>query len=33
VIRRFARPVELLKGEWDLDSLGMLPQDSQNVRF
>jgi len=33
VIHRFARPVELLKGEWDLDSLGMLPQDKENVRF
>jgi len=33
VIHRFARPVELLKGEWDLDSLGMLPQDTEDVRF
>lgn len=33
VIHRFARPVELLEGEWDLDSLGMLPQDKQDVRF
>lgn len=33
VIYRFARPVELLEGEWDLDSLGMLPQDKQDVRF
>jgi len=33
VIHRFARPVELLEGEWDLDLLGMLPQEKQNVPF
>ena len=33
VIHRLARPVELLEGEWDLESLGMLPQDKQNVPF
>ena len=33
VIHRFAKPVELLKGEWDLDSLGMLPQDKEDVPF
>ena len=33
VIHRFARPVELFEGEWDLDSLGMLPQDATDVSF
>jgi type II secretory pathway pseudopilin PulG len=33
VIHRLARPVELLKGEWDLDSLGMLPMQKEDVRF
>ena len=33
VIHRFARPVELFKGEWDLESLGMLPQDAKDVPF
>lgn len=33
VIHRMARPVELFEGEWDLDSLGMLPQDKQDVPF
>lgn len=33
VIHRFARPAELLKGEWDLDSLGMLPMEKEDVRF
>ena len=33
VIRRFAKPVQLLEGEWDLDSLGMLPQESKDVPF
>ncbi|MHC4855452.1 MAG: pilus assembly FimT family protein [Planctomycetota bacterium] len=33
VIHRFARPVELFEGEWNLDSLGMLPQDKENVPF
>lgn len=32
-IHRFAKPVELLKGEWDLDSLGMLPQYKEDVSF
>ena len=33
VIHRFAKPVELFKGEWDLESLGMLPQDAIDVPF
>ena len=33
VIHRFAKPVELFKGEWDLESLGMLPRDKQDVPF
>ncbi|MCD6175980.1 MAG: hypothetical protein J7K65_09480 [Planctomycetes bacterium] len=33
VVHRFARPVELFKGEWDLESLGMLPQDIIDVPF
>jgi type II secretory pathway pseudopilin PulG len=33
VIHRIARPVELLKGEWDLDSLGMSPEHKKNVPF
>jgi len=33
VIHRFAKPVELFEGEWDLDSLKLLPQDSKNVPF
>jgi hypothetical protein len=33
VIHRFAKPVELLEGEWDLESLRMLPQDAQDVPF
>jgi len=33
VIHRFAKPAELLEGEWDLESLGMLPQDKKNVPF
>ena len=32
-IHRFAKPVELLKGEWDLDSLGMSPQYKEDVPF
>ncbi len=33
VIHRFAKPVKLFEGEWDLDSVGMLPQDKQDVPF
>jgi prepilin-type N-terminal cleavage/methylation domain-containing protein len=33
VIHRFARPAELIKGEWDLISLGMLPQYKENIPF
>ena len=33
VIHRLARPVELFKGEWDLHSLGMLPEYKENVPF
>jgi type II secretory pathway pseudopilin PulG len=33
VVHRFAKPVELLEGEWDLDSLGMLPEYIEDVPF
>ena len=33
VIHRFAKPVELFEGEWNLDSLGMLPEYKENVPF
>lgn len=33
VIHRVAKPVQLLEGEWDLDSLGMLPEYEENVPF
>jgi len=33
VIHRFARPVELFKGEWDLDLLGMRPEHDDDVPF
>ena len=33
VIHRFAKPVELLEGDWDLDVLGMLPRDKKDVPF
>ena len=33
VIHRFAKPVELFEGEWNLDSLGMLPEYKEDVPF
>jgi hypothetical protein len=33
IIHRFAKPVELLEGEWDLDSLGMSPKEIKDVPF
>lgn len=33
VIHRFARPVELFRGEWDLDSLGIQPKYKEDVPF
>jgi hypothetical protein len=33
VIHRYAQPAELLEGDWDLETLGMLPMDKQDVPF
>lgn len=33
VIHRMAKPVGVFEGQWDLDSLGMLPRDKQDVPF
>lgn len=33
VIHRYARPAELFEGDWDLEELGMLPRDKQDVPF
>ncbi|MBC8377687.1 MAG: hypothetical protein H8E62_00790 [Planctomycetes bacterium] len=33
VVHRMGKPAELIKGQWDLDSLGMLPQYKENVPF
>lgn len=33
VIHRMARPVELLEGEWDLESLGMEPKNKNEIPF